>query len=100
VEELLLLSKEQLVEIILRLETRIAKLEMRLGIDSTTSSKPPSTDLLTKSEHPQSSSPEEPPKRKPGGQLGHKGFTRKGFAKPDHFALLRPEQCAHCGRRM
>jgi transposase len=96
-DALLLLSKEQLVEIILRYEARIDKLEMRLGIDSTTSSKPPSTDLLTKSEHPQASAPEEPPKRKPGGQLGHKGSTRKGFGKPDRFELLRPDTCAHCG---
>lgn len=96
-EELLLLSKEQLVEIILRLEARIIKLEARLGIDSTTSSKPPSTDLLTKSEQPKPQTQDQPPKRKPGGQLGHKGSTRKGFGQPDRCELLRPQQCSHCG---
>jgi hypothetical protein len=49
-EQLLQFSKEQLVEIILPLESRLAPLEVRLSSDSTTSNKPPSPDLLRKSE--------------------------------------------------
>lgn len=98
-EQLLQLPKEQLVELILRLEARVAHLEARLATDSTTSSKPPSSDLLLKPKTPEpnSESEDDTPKRKPGGQAGHKGSTRKGFGRVDRFETLRPECCAHCG---
>jgi transposase len=96
-EQLLQLSKEQLVEIILQLETRLARLEVQLGDDSTTSSKPPSTDLLRKSEMAKPKAEDDTPKRKPGGQPGHKGSTRKGFGTPDRYEILRPERCGVCG---
>lgn len=37
-------------------------------------------------------------KRKPGGQPGHKGKTRKGFAKIDRIEILHPSICSHCGQ--
>ena len=36
-------------------------------------------------------------KRKPGGQPGHKGKTRKGFGRVDRCEMLRPLQCSTCG---
>jgi transposase len=63
---------------------RIAELEQEVErqkairlLDSKTSSKPLSTDILTKSEQkpPElSAGEEEPEKRKPGGQPGHNQF--------------------------
>ncbi|NEO41047.1 MAG: hypothetical protein F6J90_33875 [Moorea sp. SIOASIH] len=54
-------------------------------LDSQTSSKPPSSDLLKKSEKKPSlpSESNTSAKRKPGGQPGHKGKTRKGFGRVD-----------------
>ena len=75
-EDLRQLSKEKLVEIILaqqaqleQLSQEIDKLKASLNLDTQTSSKPPSTDLLKKSEKSKAT-PEEKKKRKrkPGGQ--------------------------------
>ena len=35
-------------------------------------------------------------KRKPGGQPGHPGSTRKGFGRVDRYEILRPIQCSDC----
>jgi hypothetical protein len=48
--DLLQLTKEQLMDIILSLAQRIEQLEQHRATDSQTSSKPASTDLLRKSE--------------------------------------------------
>ena len=68
-------------------------------LDSKTSSKPPSTDLLKKPELKQRETELESdsPKRKPGGQPGHQGKTRKGFGRVDRWEILRPEHCTSCG---
>lgn len=97
-DELYQLSKEQLVEIIKTLQKEIARLKESLSLDSKTSSKPPSLDLLKKSE--KKSQPDTDgttTKRKPGGQPGHEGKTRKGFGRFDRIEILRPEVCRHCG---
>lgn len=97
-EELYQLSKEQLVEIIKTLQEKMARLEERLNLDSKTSSKPPSSDLLKKSEKKaQSQTEETKTKRKPGGQAGHPGKTRKGFGRVDRIEFLHPESCPNCG---
>jgi transposase len=98
-EELYQLSKEQLVEIIKTLQSEMARLKESLNLDSKTSSKPPSQDLLKKSEKKKSSSANNnaQPKRKPGGQPGHEGKTRKGFGRVDRIEVLRPEVCSNCG---
>jgi transposase len=98
-ETLLQLSKEQLVEIILQLEARLAALEARLQTNSSNSSKPPSTDLLTKPETPSQDETEKPDKRKPGGQPGHSGSTRRGFGKPHRFEAVPLAACPRCGSR-
>lgn len=98
-EELYQLSKEQLVEIIKTLQEKIARLEESLNLDSKTSSKPPSTDLLKKSEQkkPQPDVEGTTTNRKPGGQAGHEGKTRKGFGRVDRIEILRLEECPQCG---
>ena len=76
-DDLYQLSKEELVEIIKVLQAEIVRLKEILNLDSKTSSKPPSQDIIKKSEKKQStqdSSPDEA-KRKPGGQPGHSGKT-------------------------
>ena len=98
-EELYQLSKEQLVEIIKALQNEMARLKESLNLDSKTSSKPPSGDLLKKSEQKkaQPETEETKTKRKPGGQPGHEGKTRKGFGRIDRIEILRPEICDYCG---
>ncbi|NJM73950.1 MAG: hypothetical protein HC862_29725 [Scytonema sp. RU_4_4] len=104
-ETLLQLAPEQLVDIIfeqaiatiklnsriLELEQELEKLKVSRDLDSKTSSKPPSGDILKKSENKQDvvNEKSETPKRKPGGQLGHPGKTRKGFGRVDRFEILQ-----------
>lgn len=104
-ETLRQLPKEQLINLIVQqqhvieqLVQAVNRLELSLHSDSQTSSKPPSTDLLKKPqkkpEVETSSSPEaaERPKRKPGGQPGHKGTTRIGFGRVDRRRFPTPKQ--------
>jgi transposase len=91
----LIVQQQQLIE---QLQQEIERFKARLQLDSQTSSKPPSTDLLKKPEKPKTSSDKtKAPKRKPGGQPGHPGSTRKGFGRVDRYELLRPQECRHCG---
>jgi transposase len=101
------LSKKELVQLVIEgrqklkeLEERIIELTISLNLNSKNSSKPPSTDLLKKSEKPKPTSQKEDveQKRKPGGQPGHQGSTRKGFNRVDRVSRLSPSQCQHCGR--
>ena len=91
---------EQLKSRVIELEQEIEKLKISRDLDSTTSSKPPSSDLLKKSEKKLEAQTEfrETPKRKPGGQPGHPGKTRKGFGRVDRFEILRPQVCRCCGQ--
>jgi Family of unknown function (DUF6444) len=59
-----------------RLKARIAELEKRLGLDSSNSSKPPSSDGLRKKPFTQSLRVKG--KNPSGGQKGHKGVTLRG----------------------
>lgn len=92
-----------LVEIILRqqeatqqLFEEVARLKAIINRNSSDSSKPPSSDFLKKSEKAKEE-PLDEGKRKPGGQPGHPGSTRKGFGRVDHFAKVKPEYCPSCG---
>lgn len=97
-------TKSVLVEIVLQqqavLEELIAEVERLKGIidkDSQTSSKPPSSDLIRRSEKVKEKAESEPSKRKPGGQPGHKGKTRKGFGRIDRYERIEPQSCPECG---
>ena len=78
-DELESLSKDELVELVLKLQ-RPAK-------TSRTSSKPPSTDRK-----------ERRAASKPGGaRPGHEGHFRMLAAQPDEVIEHRPERCVACG---
>jgi transposase len=77
------------------LKARIAELERRLGLNSSNSSKPPSSDGLKKPARV--SSLRESSGKKPGAQLGHKGETLRQVADPDKVIDHRPEICSGCG---
>lgn len=112
-ENLSQLPTEELVNIILQqaianrelqatikeLKQEIERLRVSFNLDSKNSSKPPSSDLLKKAENKKSEnlSELENSKRKPGGQPGHLGKTRKGFGRIDRVEILRPECCVVCG---
>jgi len=72
---------ESLLEIIERLEARIRELEQRLSKNSSNSSKPPSSDGLSKP--PRTTLLRENGKNKSGGQPDHKGETLKQTETPD-----------------
>lgn len=101
------LSPTQLVDMLLaqfkvieELKAEVKRLHVSKRLDSKTSSKPPSTDVLQKSEKPKKQFLDETnpqPKRKPGGQPGHQGSTRKGFNRIDRTEELIPTHCDHCG---
>ena len=97
------LSKPELIQIILDLRQRLSALEQEVASlkaklakankDSSTSSKPPSSDIVT------------PPgkggkrKRKIGGQPGHPKHDRPPFGPDaiDHTETYRLEHCPDCG---
>lgn len=84
------LEKNQQIE---QLQKRVIELEERLKLNSTNSSKPPSSDP------PSVKRPGRPKKkRKRGGQKGHKGHKRELLPteEVDELVVLAPEKCAHC----
>ena len=103
------LSREELVKIVLtqqklieKLQQELKQLKKRQPTNSKTSSKPPSSDLIQKSETvavDRSKESETEPKPKPGGQPGHIGKTRKGFGRVDRYEISTPDSCEHCGSR-
>jgi transposase len=85
---------ESLLEIIERLEARIRELEQRLNKNSSNSSKPPSSDGLSKP--PRTSSLRENGKNKSGGQPGHKGGTLQQTKTPDIIKTHVLTTCPDC----
>lgn len=77
------------------LSARLAELERRLGLDSSNSGKPPSSDGLKKP--PRVSSLREPSGKTSGGQAGHPGKTLCRTATPDATINHYPAVCAGCG---
>lgn len=76
------------------LHERVRELEARLGLNSTNSSKPPSSDPPGTMRPPK-----KPTGKKRGGQKGHRGHHRKRVAaeRVDTVVVHRPEACGHCG---
>ncbi len=87
---------EQLMEHIAQLTARVSELEARLGMNSSNSSKPPSSDGYVK---PNPRSLRESSGRKPGGQKGHTGTTLRRVENPDEIKVYEPERCA-CGHSL
>jgi transposase len=78
------------------LQSRIETLEQRLGMNSTNSSKPPSTDGLEKP-RPKPKNLRTPTGKKPGGQEGHVGKTLSPKETPDVILQYEPQHCSCCG---
>jgi hypothetical protein len=79
------LSREELIALVAALRAHIAELERRLGLNSSNSGKPPSSDGLKKPGRV--SSLRERSGKKPGGQKGHKGETlRQVIERVHHVA--------------
>src|SRR3954454_11634715 len=87
-----------LQETIAVLLTRVAELERRLGLNSSNSGRPPSSDGLHKPKRePRTRSLRERSGKPPGGQTGHKGETLRQVDAPSHTVEHYPEACLACG---
>src|SRR5450830_366325 len=93
-EELIALIAAQAAEIA-ALKARLAEFERRLGLNSSNSSKPPSSDGLKKPARV--SSLRESSGKPSGGQPGHKGETLRQVAEPDQIVDHHPPVCSRCG---
>ncbi|ERN42692.1 hypothetical protein KR51_00005340 [Rubidibacter lacunae KORDI 51-2] len=81
----LLRQQQQVIE---QLVAAVERLKRLLDSDSQTSSKLPSSDLIKRLENPVKPKPtSDPPPRRPGGQPGHPGKTRKGFVHFDRCGV-------------
>jgi hypothetical protein len=84
-------------------QEQIADLEHQLGLrklNSTTSSKPPSSDGLAG--EPRKRGRRKKSRRKVGGQPGHPGAHRPllPLAQVNEIRSVRPTQCRHCGHAL
>ena len=77
---------------------RLAELERRLGLNSSNSGKPPTSDGRKKP--PRVSSLRESSGKRSGGQKGHPGATLVRVEKPDAIIDHYPEACAGCGETL
>ena len=98
-------SREELIALIAALraenaalKARIAELERRLGLNSSNSGKPPSSDGLNKPVRVNSL--RERSGKKPGGQKGHKGETLRQVTDPNEVVDHYPSACSMCGARL
>jgi transposase len=78
-----------------RLERQLKELKGRLALNSTNSSKPPSSDGLAKAA-PKPKSLRTCTGRRPGGQVGHPGRTLQPVPRPDHVRVHKLHRCP-CG---
>ena len=82
-------------ERIKQLEAEVAELKRRLGMNSTNSSKPPSSDSPFIKPTPKSLRRRSG--RRPGGQPGHPGSTLALVADPNERKRHEPGPCTGCG---
>ena len=111
-EELAALSREELAarladayRVIGELTAQVAALsghvedlKRQAGRDSSTSSKPPSSDSPYKKKEPRDRSLRERGKRRPGKQPGDPGTTMKLIDDPDARFECPPAACRGCGK--
>jgi len=95
IEELLAINAAQQAQIALLL-ARVAELERQVGLNSSNSGKPPSSDGLAKPPF-RGASLRERSGKKPGGQKGHPGKTLRRTETPDVTLDHFPETCSGCG---
>jgi transposase len=105
-EELAVLPHEELAarlaeayRLISELSARVERLERRLARDSSTSSKPPSSDSPYEKgkKEPRDRSLREKGKRAPGKQPGEPGTTMKLVDSPKYRYWYPPAECRGCG---
>ena len=94
----LFLQVQTLIEQVATLSAEVARLSAPLAKNSSNSSKPPSSDGLTK----KTRSLRKSSGKKPGGQPGHKGSTLKQvMADPTHVVTHQLDvQCESCGQEL
>jgi transposase len=80
-----------------RLAARVGTLERQAGRDSSTSSRPPSSDSPYAKKPPRDRSLREKGKRRPGKQPGEPGSTMKLVDNPKYRFWYPPAECRGCG---
>ncbi len=87
-----------LVEQVKLLQAKVEELQGRLALNSSNSSKPPSSDGLNK---PKPKSLRGRSAKASGGQKGHRGTTLKQVQRPDQIVRHLPlGQCEHCSSEL
>ena len=94
-DELVRTDPDRLFALFEQLVARIEALEAQLAASSHHSHRPPSSDPPGT---PRRARP--PSRRRPGGQPGHPGQTRRLVAIPDQVVTHRPTQCGRCGQAL
>jgi transposase len=89
------LSSDEKDALIMALLERVEELERRLGLNSSNSGKPPSSDGFKKPSRVNNQ--REKTGRKSGGQAGHEGTTLRQVATPDKVVDHCPPVCTGCG---
>ncbi len=92
------LTSEEKDALIYALLDRVEELERRLGLNSTNSGKPPSSDGLKRERRVKSL--REPSGKKSGGQEGHEGKTLRQVEPPDEVIDHYPRTCTGCGEAL
>ncbi len=97
-------APEQVADLVLALyaqvqalQERVRELERRLGLNSSNSGKPPSSDGYRK---PAPKSLRTKSGRPSGGQPGHPGQRLEFRADPDRVVVHRPSACRGCGHQL
>ncbi len=91
--EILTEQNRSLVETVKEQAAEILELRGRLGLNSTNSSKPPSSDGYEK---PKPKSRRQPSGKKSGGQPGHNSSHMEIPHEPDEVLEHLPEKCERC----
>ena len=98
--ERLLARVRELESVVVAQADRIAELERRLGRDSSTSSRPPSSDAPWDKQPAKKRSARSRSGRKPGKQPGGASVSRSLAGDPDETFEVAPDRCAQCERSL